>query len=436
LVLSVFGAAWPWLSPVALLAQSSLQVPVQFDFLDPGARSLALGSAFVGLADDATAAAANPAGLIQLVRPEISVEGRFRGLDQPFLSRGRLSGAPTGIGQDTLEGPRFDNIGNQTFALGFLSLVYPMRHIAFAVYRHQPLQVDQRFESSGVFQFRPPSSQTRDTALAGTRSMSLQNYGGSAAVQVRPGISVGAGVSLYTFSLGFDFRRFLYVNNDFYGPPDPGLEIFRFTQAGDTTGVAANVGILVSATPKIKVGAAFKRGPRFTFTSTSSGLVGTQLTDDAKFRVPDVIAAGLSIRPNDRFLFSAQYNRVLHSQLQHDYVDVLVNQPASVDRADRFSIADSNEVHLGAEYVLAAVRTAPGLRVGLWHDEDHSVRYSPSSADDFFDERMRIALGTGTGLWHYTFGAGASVSSHFEWSFGSDLTSRTRVISSSAIFRF
>lgn len=40
------------LTPNELHAQSSLQVPLQFDFLNPGARSLALGSAL----DDATAA--------------------------------------------------------------------------------------------------------------------------------------------------------------------------------------------------------------------------------------------------------------------------------------------------------------------------------------------------------------------------------------------
>src|SRR5687768_17014978 len=66
---------WP-AGPAA--AQSSLQVPIQFDFLNPSARSLALGSAFVGLADDATAALVNPAGLTALTRKEVSLEGRYR----------------------------------------------------------------------------------------------------------------------------------------------------------------------------------------------------------------------------------------------------------------------------------------------------------------------------------------------------------------------
>jgi long-chain fatty acid transport protein len=423
-------------SPAVALAQSSLQVPIQFDFLDPGAKSLALGSAFVGLADDATAASANPAGLVQLGRPEFSAEGRFRGLEQPFLSAGRLSGTPTGLGQDTLAGPVFGQITSQTFGLGFFSFVYPRTKAAVAVYLHEPLQVEHDFESPGVFQFRPPNSQSRDTAFSGVRSIHVKNYGAAGAFQLSPQVSVGAGFSLYTFDLTFDFRRFQHANNDFYAPPDPSLEVFHFTQDGDDVGVAANVGVLVSATPRVKLGAAFRRGPRFTFTTSSTGLVGTQRTVDADFRVPDVMAGGVSIRPTDTFLVTAQYNRVLHSQLQHEYVDILVNQPGSQDRADRFTIADGNEFHLGAEFVLAAVKTAPALRGGVWRDSDHSVQYAPSPADDFFDEQMRISLGPGEASWHYTFGVGASLSSNLEWSFATDLTSSTRVVSGSAIVRF
>src|SRR5688572_25334919 len=89
-------------------AQTTAQFPLQFDFLTPGARSLALGSAFIGLADDATAAISNPAGLLALSRPEVSFEGRYRRFDSPFLVAGRLSGAVTNIGEDTISGPFYD----------------------------------------------------------------------------------------------------------------------------------------------------------------------------------------------------------------------------------------------------------------------------------------------------------------------------------------
>ena len=48
---------------------------LQFNFSNPGARSMGFGGAFAALADDATATFANPAGLVQLSRPEVSVEG-------------------------------------------------------------------------------------------------------------------------------------------------------------------------------------------------------------------------------------------------------------------------------------------------------------------------------------------------------------------------
>src|SRR4029077_5217886 len=61
---------------------------VQFNFGNPGARSLGMGGAFLGLADDASAAEANPAGLTILRKPEISVEGRNYQEQQVFSTSG------------------------------------------------------------------------------------------------------------------------------------------------------------------------------------------------------------------------------------------------------------------------------------------------------------------------------------------------------------
>src|SRR5881394_608916 len=61
---------------------------LQFNFGNPGARSLGMGGAFLGLADDASAAEANPAGLTILRKPEISVEGRNYVEKQIFTTTG------------------------------------------------------------------------------------------------------------------------------------------------------------------------------------------------------------------------------------------------------------------------------------------------------------------------------------------------------------
>ncbi len=63
-------------APLAAQSNDEIQTGTQFNFSTPGARSLALGGAFLGLADDATAAYTNPAGLAQLVAAEFSAEGR------------------------------------------------------------------------------------------------------------------------------------------------------------------------------------------------------------------------------------------------------------------------------------------------------------------------------------------------------------------------
>jgi len=419
-------------------AQSSLQVPIQFDFLNPSARSLALGSAFVGLADDATAALVNPAGLIALTRKEVSIEGRYRGLEQPFLVGGRLSGPVTGIGQDTVAGPEYTTLNDGWTGLSYLSFVYPHKKFRFAAFRHEPLSLDQHYQYRGVFQNH--GFENRDGAFDALRTLSVVTYGASGAVEWR-GVSFGAGLLVQQFSLGFEFDRF--ARTDLYLPADPNLHLFHFSQTGDDTGVGAAFGVIVPFEKKLKakivttkIGASYKRAPRFSFSSSSSGpaaLVPPQPT--AEFKVPDVLAAGASVAIGTTFLITSEYTRVYHSQLFTEYIQVLVDQGESRARANQFTIADANEFHLGAEYLLPFAGGL-GIRGGLWFDPDHSVHYAPTPANDLLDERLVASLSSGKDLWHYTFGGMVSVRSNIDISAAVDYSSRTTVFSTSAAIRF
>ena len=62
-----------WIVAVSAAPAGGQTAAFQFSFPNPGARSMGLGGAFVALADDATAALANPAGLVQLAAPEVSI---------------------------------------------------------------------------------------------------------------------------------------------------------------------------------------------------------------------------------------------------------------------------------------------------------------------------------------------------------------------------
>ena len=51
-----------------------------------GARAVGMGGAFIAIADDATAASWNPAGLIQLETPELSIVGAYVDRQEDFSS--------------------------------------------------------------------------------------------------------------------------------------------------------------------------------------------------------------------------------------------------------------------------------------------------------------------------------------------------------------
>ena len=67
-VFQVLGLFFLFSTRTTVLAQtnSEINAGIQFNFSNPGARSLGFGGAFIGLADDATAAYTNPAGLTNL----------------------------------------------------------------------------------------------------------------------------------------------------------------------------------------------------------------------------------------------------------------------------------------------------------------------------------------------------------------------------------
>lgn len=158
---------WCWAVGLALCPVVQGQDRFEPSVTNPGARSLGLGGAFVALADDATAAYANPAGLVQLVRPEISVEVRFRG-DQQGAAPTLLSG------------------------VGFGSFVLPRGRWSLAVYAQTLADLEL---SMGL----------GDTVVV-VNDLTLANAGLSAGLQVSEALSVGLGLTFMNGSysgLGF-----------------------------------------------------------------------------------------------------------------------------------------------------------------------------------------------------------------------------------------
>jgi long-subunit fatty acid transport protein len=411
-------------------AQSSLQVPLQFDFLNPGARRMTLGGAFTAVADDATAAYTNPAGLTLLSRPEVSFEGRGRHLESPFLFGGRLSGPVTNQGVDTVAGPAYRNSIDSGFGASFLSVVYPHGKWAVTGYRHELLRVIQAYQTQGVFQrilFSGVPSDIRELPQIGQREVHITSYAAAGAYKPNEKFAVGVDVSIYKFSLDSLFRRFLTPG--FYSAPDYVTEFARASQTGDSTSTAVNVGVLFAPNSKLRLGASFKQGPGLglvTVDSTTQPSAGT-------FKVPNAVAIGVMFRMTQAVTISADYDRIQYSSLLDNFV---VSQVPSSGRPQNFIIDNSNEIHGGVEYVFTQRKYTPAVRAGAWYDPAHGVKYVASPANDSFDERFLAALPGGDSVAHVSVGGGLSLSRRFEINAAGDFTSKRRLVSASAVARF
>ena len=95
---------------------------LDFRFVTPGARAVGMGKTFVGLADDATAAESNPAGMSNLLEQEFSVE--FIGTK---IKHARF--VPGGT-------PPTQTFGEYVATPSFLSYVLPMKRWTLSFFRH------------------------------------------------------------------------------------------------------------------------------------------------------------------------------------------------------------------------------------------------------------------------------------------------------------
>jgi len=431
----IAAAVVVWAAPSFAQTGQTAQIPLQFDFLNPGARSLALGSAFIAVADDATAALTNPAGLTFLVKPEVSAEIRFRRLDTPFLSGGRLSGTVTNNGQDNVSGAAYGTSLDTAARPYFLSFVYPGHGWAVSAYRHELVRQVNDFATNGAFYqvifAGVPVNNSRQLGLVGSRNITGDSYGGAFAYRFSDVLSAGVGISVVHFDVTSDFASFGHGNN-LFGPVDQNDKGSTTTQRGTTTKAAVNAGVLWSATPKVRLGAVFRQGGSFDFTQVNTVPFSPTTTETGAFRTPHVFGLGLRAQATEQLSVAVDYDRVMYSRLKDDFIRFQVS-PSVVNR---ISVADGNELHGGVEYVFTSISHTPSVRAGAWYDPNHTVQYNSDGSGTPDDVLLRAIFPGGDNLVHYCFGFGVPVSPQFEFNVGADLSKQRQYVSASLVARF
>ncbi|HYC61063.1 MAG TPA: outer membrane protein transport protein [Thermoanaerobaculia bacterium] len=394
---------------------------LQFNFGNPGARSLGMGGAFLGLADDASAAEANPAGLTILRKPEVSLELRNYLEQQEFTTSGTFP---------DLSRTAFTNHSDRV-VITFGSAVMPIKKFTVGVYYHEPLNNEG---GGAVVPFRDPVTNrvtllpnfflpttvngdvvthgdpvTREQCLqirqqmnnpgacvefrikpfVSALSVRQRTYGIAGAWQVHPRFSVGASVRHQRFlETAATFRyndSFVLQQSLIQATARESNGNVELAESTDTTFAA---GFKWTPTDKISVGGVYKRGPQFDAplfyadASTNHEFIDAA---DTKFHMPDIAGIGISVRPIPSLTVNFDAVHVKYSNL----VDDFVSATADVDGLeDPFTAADVTELRLGAEY-LFPTKIPFALRAGVWRDPAHSVVWNgPLNHPNFIAEAL------------------------------------------------
>lgn len=372
---------------------------LQFNFGNPGARSLGMGGAFLGLADDASAAEANPAGLTILRKPEVTVEARNFQETQVFTTSGTFPDIKrTGFGH-------YSQRADVTFA----SFVYPIKNFTIGAYYHEPLRnegsgqvVPVRNEFTGEVKTNVPDffmtdRNTRVISAAECAALSRTNPFACVQYTIKPFLSavnvqektfgLAAAYKFGKFSIGGTARYHRFTETAFTFRVDDQFNFDSISVQGTSDITSQNQsakpvsdvtfagGFKFEANDKFSFGGVYKQGASFkapTFAATVDTGFKFVKVFDTNFHTPDIYGAGVSFRPIPVLTINADAVRVKYSNLVDQFVSV--NETLrSLDKA--YTANDVLELHLGAEYFFPT-KVPFALRVGAWRDPAHAVTYS------------------------------------------------------------
>lgn len=188
--------------PALLMGQTNTEnfAQLEFNFNNPGARAAALGGAFVSLADDATAAEANPAGLTAILKPEISFE-----LKSIQYTRNIFNFDASGAASDfRLVAKDFnDNVVSPSFA----SVVYPFSNFTISAFRHELVNFTSDYQTRGAF---VPGFTDGNFYFAVDNETDIKviNWGAAVGFRLNDRLSIGAAVGVSQLDMNSVIARF------------------------------------------------------------------------------------------------------------------------------------------------------------------------------------------------------------------------------------
>ena len=390
------------LTIVALLAApaafAQLQINSSPSKVGSGARALGMGSAFIAIADDATASSWNPAGLTQLERPEMSLVYSWKRFDEDFDS-----GLYRGMDQEN--GVNLDDIN-------YASVVYPIRrtiagrNLILSLNYQRQFDFDRDLDFDVGFLTALPGG-IQSTRFRGSYSQrgSLSTLSPAFAFELTNKLSVGLAINLWDESLipGNEWktrqkgRVFNMTNGATAG--NAWGHYYVNEDYDNFKGINYTLGVLYKPSARLSFGAVYHS--KFTadvdytrtFRTSAGGLPLFRLRTerDREITFPDAFGIGAAYRfPNDKLTLSFDVTRRDWDQFviidERQWFWFLGGAGASFVTPRRTSgvtgLAKQLSPHdptftirLGAEYVFVDAtkpkqNLLPSIRAGIFYDPE------------------------------------------------------------------
>ncbi|MBL0226584.1 MAG: outer membrane protein transport protein [Geobacteraceae bacterium] len=384
-----------------------------------GARATGMGGAFIAVADDATAASWNPAGLIHLEKPEVSFV-------YSYSNRGQSYNSST---HPELEGTTHETNLND---INFASLAVPfvlLDHNMVVSINYQRLY-DMNKKSSIDYLWDLQDGDFMRDHINFTQKGYLGAISPAIAVQILPQLYLGV-----TFNFWDDFAGTCNWENNYTSSGNGSVSTLPFTQnikwtnkykcAGTKpfskvtitpfgpefkgTNFNYNLGLLYNINGKFSVGVVYKTAFETLVNKETSFSVDQKFPDfpaadssstdtskeKIKISMPASYGVGFAYRHSDSLslaldVYRTQWSKFVISDEKDNKSNPISGAPISDGKPH-----DTTQVRLGGEYLFIGNKTVVPLRAGIFYDPEPGSR----QVDDFYG----FSVGSGIAYDQYTF---------------------------------
>ncbi len=367
-----------------------------------GARAMGMGGAFIAIADDATAASWNPAGLIQLEKPELSMVGAYLNRREEFSSDSH---------------PEINNTGEvDDVNINYFSVAYPFHYFRNIVVS---ANYQRLYEFERGFDYRYDLSGAGLDLLQDkhfNQEGSVGSLGLAAAIEITPDLSFGATLNIWTDKLlwknGWKETYSEHGVGTVGGNPVT-IDTNITDKYSGFSGVNANFGFLWNITEYLALGAVVKTpfdasiDHEFSFTQTSvfGPPLNTTVTnhqtikENVELRMPLSYGLGFAWRFSDTFTIGLDAYRTEWSK--YILTDGQGNEFSPIDGRPKneSDIKDTSQIRIGGEFlfVMPKRNMVVPVRAGLFYDPEPSH----GKINDFYG----FAVGSGIAYKQFIFDA-------------------------------